>query len=241
MIKVILCEGKTDAILLSYYLEKVSGWKYSKKKPKNFTIKPDNDNQSVNCYIKDSDQLLICAVGGKDGFAKFFEDKLSSPIKDSNIIQRLAVIIDRDDNTVKALEKRISDNFNSVISEMKNNKWIQNIFKDTYHQNHQIETLLVVIPQEHQGALENVMLDSISEDPYDEVIVNKTGEFVKEMRAIASNYIYNNRTELKAHLGVTWAIQYPEKVFSLIDEQIRSVEWEKSDILNKCFECLKEI
>ena len=105
MIKVILCEGKTDAILLSYYLEKVSGWKYSKKMPKNFTIKPDNDNQSVNCYIKDSDQLLICAVGGKDGFEKFYQDKLSSPILDSNVINRLAIIIDRDDNGIKSIEK----------------------------------------------------------------------------------------------------------------------------------------
>ena len=241
MIKVILCEGKTDAILLSYYLEKVSGWKYSKKMPKNFTIKPDSDNQSVNCYIKDSEQLLICAVGGKDGFEKFYQDKLSSSILDSNVINRLAIIIDRDDNGIKSIEKRFSESLNPVISKMKNNEWIQNTYKDSYRLDQQIETLLVVVPQEYQGALENVMLDSISEDPYDEVIVNKTGKFVKEMRAIASKYIYNNRTELKAHLGITWAIQYPEKVFSLIDEQIRSVAWEKSDILKKCFECLEEI
>jgi hypothetical protein len=241
MIKVILCEGKTDAILLSYYLEKVSGWKYSKKMPKNFAIKPDNDNQSVNCYAKNSEQLLICAVGGKDGFEKFYQDKLSSPILDSNVINRLAIIIDRDDNGIKSIEKRFSESLNPVISKMKNNEWIQNTYKDSYRLDQQIETLLVVVPQEYQGALENVMLDSISEDPYDKVIVNKTGEFVKEMRAIASNYIYNNRTELKAHLGVTWAIQYPEKVFSLIDEQIRSVEWEKSEVLKKCFEVLEVI
>ena len=36
-------------------------------------------------------------------------------------------------------------------------------------------TLLVVIPTEHQGALETLMIDSIAEDPYDAVIVKKGG------------------------------------------------------------------
>lgn len=85
------------------------------------------------------------------------------------------------------------------------------------------------------------MLDTISEDLYDKNIVDKAGKFVKEMRLSAPKYIYNNRAELKAHLGVTWAVQYPEKVFSLIDEQIKSVPWEKSEVLRECFRCLDEI
>ena len=47
--------------------------------------------------------------------------------------------------------------------------------------------------------------------------------------------------KLKAHLGVTWAVQYPEKVFKLIDEQIRSVSWEKSEVLHSCFRQLERI
>ena len=38
MNKVILCEGETDAILLSYYLGKVAGWKYNRKGPENLNI-----------------------------------------------------------------------------------------------------------------------------------------------------------------------------------------------------------
>ena len=45
----------------------------------------------------------------------------------------------------------------------------------------------------------------------------------------------------KAHLGLTWAVQYPEKVFSLIDEQIRTVKWEESETLRLCFAVLVEI
>ena len=47
--------------------------------------------------------------------------------------------------------------------------------------------------------------------------------------------------EGQTHLGVTWAVQYPEKVFRLIDEQIRSVRWENSEVLHRCFEQLEAI
>lgn len=101
--------------------------------------------------------------------------------------------------------------------------------------------LLVAIPVEHQGALETVLLDAIAEDPYDAHIIELVDEFVKMMRNEASRYISSNRKQLKAKLGVTWAVQYPEKVFKLINEQIRSVSWEKSDVLQKCFSELIKI
>ncbi len=39
MNKLILCEGATDAILLSYYLEKTAGWTFCRKPPKDLQIK----------------------------------------------------------------------------------------------------------------------------------------------------------------------------------------------------------
>lgn len=104
-----------------------------------------------------------------------------------------------------------------------------------------MELLLVVIPKEHLGALETVMLDAISEDPYDRNIVKRTAAFVQQMRTEAGKYICTDRLQLKAHLGVTWAVQFPEKVFSMIDEQINNVQWEKYVILKECFGILNEI
>jgi len=47
----ILCEGATDAILLSYYLKKVSGWTYTAKAPDGLNIRSTRGNESVNWYI----------------------------------------------------------------------------------------------------------------------------------------------------------------------------------------------
>jgi len=71
--------------------------------------------------------------------------------------------------------------------------------------------------------------------------LNRCITYVDEIQPIAAEYIQKNRLKLKAYLGVTWAIQYPEKIFSFIDEQIRSGKWEESNVLAQCFQQLKNI
>ncbi len=241
MNKLILCEGETDAILLSYYLGKVAGWQFCKKPPKDIAIKPDSFQESVNWYEKDDDRLLICGAGGKDCIQSFFRKKILKPVIDAGAFSRIALVLDRDDKAVDSVEDHASYIFRPVVSEMKNNQWVENTYDDAYGTKQTMEALLVAIPTEHQGALETLMMDSISEDPYDAMIVEKAGDFVKEMRTVAAKYVSSNRKELKAHLGVTWAVQYPEKIFKLMNEQILSVEWEKSEVLRKCFEQLLKI
>ncbi|GAU79903.1 hypothetical protein F3D3_4568 [Fusibacter sp. 3D3] len=91
------------------------------------------------------------------------------------------------------------------------------------------------------GALETLLLEAISEKEEDRAIVERSISYIDEIHPIASKYLSKNRLKLKACLGVTWAIQYPEKLFSFIDEQIRSVKWEESKVLERCFEQLKSI
>ena len=124
---------------------------------------------------------------------------------------------------------------------MKNDCWIDNNYYDAFGIKRTVSSLLIVVPTKHQGALETLMLDAIAEDPYDAAIVKDAGDFVDKMQKSASRYIPNNRMRLKAHLGVTWAVQFPEKVFKLIDEQIQSVPWENYEVLRNCFHQLESI
>ena len=65
MNKLILCEGKADAILISYYLERTCGWSHrNKRNPNSIIIKTDEaKNEYGYWYRKGDDQLLICGVG----------------------------------------------------------------------------------------------------------------------------------------------------------------------------------
>ena len=120
-------------------------------------------------------------------------------------------------------------------------EFVINSYQDAFGREKSFELLLMIIPKEDSGDVENVMLAAISEDPYDKNIVDKTEAFVRRMRTDADKYISTDRLQLKAQLGVTWAVQFPEKVFSTIDEQINSVCWEKYDTLKECFGILNDI
>ncbi len=241
MNKLILCEGETDAILLSYYLEKVAGWKYSKKGPLDIVKK--QENESVNWYKKDKDYLLICEVGGKDNFGRFFINTIQKPMVFStgNAFEKIVFITDRDTRTTNEIEDSLIADMRGFFGDIRDKKWCENVYQDSYGINNTVETLLIVIPREHSGALETVMLDAISENAYDKVIVDKTASFLEQIRADAEKYICSDRLQMKAHLGVTWAVQFPEKVFSRIDEQIRHVQWEKYEVLQECFGMLMEM
>jgi len=65
MKKIILCEGKTDAILLSYFLIRRFGWEYIKGQIVGLPI--NKENEVLNWYrnSKYPDQeLAIWGVGG---------------------------------------------------------------------------------------------------------------------------------------------------------------------------------
>ncbi|MCM1131382.1 MAG: hypothetical protein NC310_07775 [Roseburia sp.] len=86
-----------------------------------------------------------------------------------------------------------------------------------------------------------MLLQSISEKDDDKVIVDKSLNFVEDIKDDASKYLKNKRLILKAKLGTVFAIMSPQKVFSFIDEIIKSVEWEKSEKILNTFEHFKDL
>lgn len=241
MNKLILCEGKTDAILLSYYLGKIADWKFVKKGPSGLAIQQSNNNESISWYKKDNDYLLICGVGGKDNFGNFFNERIKFPLVTTNAFEKIVIITDRDDREISDICTSLLDDMSKFFKYIQERVWCNNLYQDAFGIEKIVQLLLVVIPKEHLGALENVMLSAISENPYDKNIVDRTAVFIQQMRTEADKYISTERLQLKAHLGVTWAIQFPEKVFSMIDEQIKNVRWEEYETLKECFGILNEL
>lgn len=241
MNKLILCEGKTDAILLSYFLERTCGWTH-RNTIKNLAINTDETkNESAYWYKRNDENLLICGVGGKDNFGAFFRDKIHEAMIDSSAFSKIAVVTDRDNRQISSIRDSLLSAFRPVVTCAECNSWSNNFYTNSFGQQVSVDYLLLVVPHEKEGALESILLDAISEDAYDKVIVDMSKEYVESVVPYASKYITKPRLRLKACLGVSWAIQYPEKVFLLMDEQIRSVKWEQSEILDECFSELKKI
>lgn len=242
MNKLILCEGKSDAILLSYYLDCVCGWQPCRRVPKGLNIQADEHcGESCYWYQRDGDYLLICGVGGKDKFTIFFQKKILHSITDSSAFQRVAVITDHDDRNEADIIHEITLWMKPIAVTPIQNTWVKATYRDGFEQLKNLDFLLLIIPADKEGELETVLLDAISEDPYDCEIVNRSKAFVEDILPYAGRYIHKRRLKAKARLGVTWAIQSPEKEFHFIDEQIREIHWESSTTLKECFCHLIEI
>ena len=241
MNKLILCEGKTDAILLSYYLEKTCGWTH-RNAPKSLDIKADEiKGESAYWYRKADESLLICGVGGKDNFGSFFKEKILPIMVDTSAFSKIAVVTDRDDREEQSILASFRASLRPIITDITNDAWVKNNYENSFKQKVSVDFLLTVIPADNEGALETLLLEAICENEYDKAIVKHSIAYIDEIQPIAYEYIHKNRLKLKACLGVTWAIQYPEKLFSFIDAQIRAVKWEESRVLAKCFKQLKNI
>ncbi len=243
MNKLILCEGKTDAALLGYYLGKIAGWQECKKVPKGLKIKPTASNQSVNWYQKDKDSLLICVAGGNTNFKNFIEKTIMNPLKDGSF-KKIAFVLDRDVRETREIEDFASSVLEglSTTVRLQNNNWVKCYYKNRFKKNQCFEVLLVVVPKKGQGALETLMLKAISENADKRRIVDKTRSFVERIRKEeASSYITNDSLELKAHWGLTWAVLSPETIFMPFNKQIEKVPWEQSQTLQNCFSELIKI
>ncbi len=235
---VLLCEGKTDAILISYLLCKTSGWCPAKpEKGMRITVN-EAKNESAYWYNRNDDSLLICGVGGKDNFKDFFSNKIYDMIRDypqEKTFDKIIIVQDKDTETVTALENKIANYIHPIDAQIKNDQWIVGQYNNSFNNSKTVNILGLIIPFDNDGALETVLLESLKEENDKKEIVERSELFVDEMKICAEKYISNPRMVLKAKLGVVFAVLSPMKVFSFIDEIIKAVEWEKSESLKTVF------
>jgi len=126
MKSIILCEGKTDLILFSYYLYKVCGWKSLDKKEHKAdkkrlanrlsTMKTSYDNQAYSWYFNNDDILCIYAVGSNS----LIVDGLQQ-IEETGTIETFLLNCRKD---INASEKLLVENCNSFVNEQDSNYYV---------------------------------------------------------------------------------------------------------------------
>ena len=158
MKNIILCEGKTDAILLSYYLSKVCGWEFlDKKENRRFkarlsSMKIDNaGNQNFDWYFCDNDILCIYAVGSKDNFSDALEQVAAINLQTSSEkFSKVALISDRDDlYSESIILKAINQAFSKPNINFKNilhNTWNESDGYESMGETYRISILPLIIP-----------------------------------------------------------------------------------------------
>lgn len=239
----ILCEGKSDAIIIGYLMIGYYSWQHKKAIHKNiFDTINVSKNQSFEWYQNQSDYVAICGVGGKFEFNKFINEKVAPFQRDQSYdktFSKILIVRDRDNDKICTIQDALSNNDLSLKFEA--NKWIDNTCFDGYQRNYVLKTCLNIIPKNREGALENVILESLSESDDNKKIVETCINFVEKNKEIACRYLSKKRLVEKAKVGVTFAMMSPEKVFDFLDEILKSINWTKHKVVLDAFSELKNI
>lgn len=242
---ILLCEGKTDAVLLGYYINKVYDYQHLHYKDYNqhtsidqLTIKDiDKRNETFEWHhsADNKNYLAIWSVGGCDklcpALTKLYN--LLQKSREDNSFKQIVLICDRDqqENNSTLLEKyhTVSEKINIKFS---NQEVIVGTFTDSFQQTRAIRTLTVIIPPNKMGALETTLLDSLKEDNNcSKELVERVDDFIEKIKPVAKKYLSTNRLTLKAKLSTVFAIMSPEKVFDFIDNILTTtIKWEEKNL-----------
>ena len=244
MNSIIVCEGQTDGILISYGLEKLSGWSFVKGKEVREKQNLAFAEFEMNWYKRDGDYLGIIIAGGND-----FR-KITSQISERNTYQfaisKLIVVTDHDDIDAEA------DRFKDVIASIANfdedkiktfsiGRWNEYSFRDKLGNEGMFEFYYLLIPEQNFGAMETFVAEEISNIGIDEqYAAEQVNDFV-ENKFESAKFLTKRRERIKAKLSVLLSVISPDRTFTTINEYLKSVDWNEFEGYKNTFKVVTEL
>ncbi|MGG0208510.1 DUF3226 domain-containing protein [Bacillus mycoides] len=246
MNSLIICEGKTDSILLSYYLKKIKGWSFTTKNvPFKQPKLADNDGSVFSWYKLNDNYLGIWGVGGNSQFSTAISEilKINNLLNDeSKIISKLVMMTDRDNETEAQKIQELTSFFNAHSQtpiELINNNWIDYEYKNSFQEELLMQISCLIIPFTSEGAIETFLLDALSNiDANNLSLIEEIKQFIDSLN---SPYLRRDRDKLKSKFATTLAIMYPEKTFTPIDQLLTSIPWEDYKTIQEGFLILEQM
>jgi hypothetical protein len=251
MKRIIICEGKTDAILVGYFLIKVYGWLYSRDR-RLPALPFEKQNESLCWYSKPNAPGFEVAVWGAGGIDRVPEklarivERTKAEHVPENRFERLVVLIDRDTRTVEEVRNLVEGWYRDAGIELGQGvtigQWSPGAIQlgKTPPEAHSVRLLPIVLPATREGCLEVFLADSLrSVGDTDRMIVDGCREFVDTVPD--EPYLSEARFRPKATIGAVLSIMSPDWVFGDLDEKLTSVEWEKIEDAHAAYAQLADL
>jgi len=247
---IILCEGKTDAILISYFLIKRFGWEYMREAVIKLPI--EKDNEVLNWYRhpeKPDQELAIWGVGGIDEILVKLElviDRTRNEQTPDNRFERIVLFFDRNSRSKKQcedlLEKWIVESGLEVSDKLQLGEWddASLALNKTPKEDHQLRMLPIVLPPDSEGNLEIFLMKSLKKQScHERQLVDEAGKFIDCLPK--EPYLSKKRFRPKACLGSILSVMSPDWVFSELNERLTRVQWEELESVTTAYEKLSEL
>lgn len=178
MIELILVEGVSDVQLISYYLQRVYGWTYEKENA--LGIVQMDDHEHIEGLKKANNHLVLCGVGGNGKFAHFVKKHRVNDMMTIKDISSIMIVTDRDQDSDAKIRRMINKSLEHV--EIKVGKWVRNTMMDSFGQPKMIDTYLLIIPAQEEGALERVIIDALRDIPEEADLIQEVISFIDSLK-----------------------------------------------------------
>lgn len=245
MNSLILCEGKTDCVLLQYYLEKVYSWKYRDRNG----IRIERNSWS-NCFTKNEHTLNIAET---KGCSRLVEGLINAIIRNENaapgntneFFNKIVIFTDNDEadtavNMINDIQNRIQNTSALFANPIQKGIWNRGTL-NAVDGLREFELFLMYIPFDENGALETYLLNCIRKsDTYDEEIIDKGNAFVETVDPEV-RYLKQRRLITKAKFDVYFSIRTAADQYAERQNILRSVEWEKYDTIRTDFRVFADL
>ena len=174
MTELMLVEGVSDVLLISYYLLNVYGWKHEKNN--HLGIHSLDEHDHIESLSKEGRQLVLCGVGGNGRFAHFVARHRINSMIIEHEISSIMVVTDRDEDSISKIGRTINSLFENVS--YRAGEWKCNVVEDSFGQQKQVDTYLLIVPADKKGALENVIIDALKDIPEEKELLDEVIQFV---------------------------------------------------------------
>ena len=231
MTELMLVEGVSDVLLISYYLQNVYGWKYQNTNI--LGIAPLDKHEHVESLSKNENQLILCGVGGNGKFGHFIERHHVNDMLILQDISSLMVVTDRDKESVPRIGRRIDSFFENIS--FRASQWIQNRVEDSFGQPKSINTYLLIIPENEKGALERVVINALKDMQEEADLIKEVIQFIESLKVeLVPELIQMNKAD-KATVVTFFSVRDPQHAMRSFGSFISKIDWSKSESLQELF------
>ncbi len=234
MMELILVEGVTDVQMLSYYLQNVYGWKYTNTNSLGIRADEGQKEHIENLIKGDDSQITLCGVGGTGKFNSFIQNHRINELIDERDISSVMLFTDRDSKSIA----KIVDENKKLFSKFKINRagqWIHHVFSDSFEQEKEIDTYLLVIPDNEMGALERVLIKALYDYPDKEGLIKEVEHFIDSLEHETAPELKNINNVNKAKVGTFCSISSPKNAMRFLGLLNSGIDWKQSETLRRLF------
>ena len=250
MKRIILCEGKTDAILISYFLERKFGWSYTEKSI--ISLPVDRKNEVLNWYThpeKPNQELAIWGTGGIDQLPVKLGSVLDRTRNERDPINRFDYIVvffdsdQRDEGECREMvQKWATTSDLNITGDLQLGQWIDATIdlRKRPPEAYQLRILSIVLPPGGKGTLETFLVDALrNSSDHDRQLVDEARRFIGDLPD--KPYLERPRCRPKACLGAILSVMSPDWVFSELHQRLTNVRWEEIESVMSTYKQLEKL